>query len=51
MITFEREALLAFILQPDRITSAQAGHVIKISLTRMCQEGRCLGGFQHTVDE
>ena len=28
------------ILQPDRISSAQAGHVIKVSLTRLYQEGR-----------
>jgi hypothetical protein len=40
-----------YIRQPDRITSAQAGHVIKISLTRLYQEGRFLGGFEHTVDD
>jgi hypothetical protein len=40
-----------YILQPDRITSAQAGHVIKVSLTRLYQEGRFLGGFEHTVDD
>jgi hypothetical protein len=38
------------ILQPDRISSAQAGHVIKVSLTRLYQEGRFLGGFEYTVD-
>ena len=40
-----------YILQPDRISSAQAGHVIKVSLTRLYQEGRFLGGFEHTVDD
>jgi hypothetical protein len=40
-----------YILQPDQITSAQAGHVIKVSLTQMYQEGRFLGGCEHTVDE
>ena len=40
-----------YILQPDRITSAQAGHVIKVSLTRLYQEGRFLGGFEHAVDD
>jgi hypothetical protein len=40
-----------YILQPDRITSAQAGHVIKASLTQMYQSGRFLGGFEQTVDE
>ena len=39
-----------YILQPDRITSAQAGHVIKVSLTRLYQESRFLGGFEHTVE-
>ena len=40
-----------YILQSDRISSAQAGHVIKVSLTRLYQEGRFLGGFEHTVDD
>jgi hypothetical protein len=39
------------ILQPDRISSAQAGQVIKVSLTRLYQEGHFLGGFEYTVDE
>jgi hypothetical protein len=38
------------ILQPGQISSAQAGHVIKVSLTRLYQEGRFLGGFEATVD-
>jgi hypothetical protein len=36
------------ILVPDKITSAQAGAMIKASLTRMYSEGRFLGGFEHT---
>jgi hypothetical protein len=40
-----------YILQPDRISSAQAGHVIKVSLTRLYQAGRFLGGFEYTVDD
>ncbi len=40
-----------YILQPDRITSAQAGAVIKVSLIRLYQEGRFLGGFEHTIDD
>lgn len=36
------------ILLPERITSAQAGQMIKVSLTKMYAEGRFLGGFEHT---
>jgi hypothetical protein len=36
------------ILKPDKITSAQAGKMIKQSLTRMYAEDRFLGGFEHT---
>lgn len=39
------------ILKPDRITSAQAGAMIKTSLTRMYAEGRFLGGFEYTERE
>jgi hypothetical protein len=35
------------ILLPDLITPAQAGQVIKASLSKMYAEGRFLGGFQH----
>ena len=35
------------ILKPDKITSAQAGAMIKSSLTRMYAEGRFLGRFEH----
>jgi Domain of unknown function (DUF5680) len=39
------------IIQPDKISSAQAGNVIKQSLTKMYQSGRFLGGFINWVDE
>jgi Domain of unknown function (DUF5680) len=35
------------ILRPDLITPAQAGQVIKASLSKMYTEGRFLGGFEH----
>lgn len=35
------------ILHPERITAAQAGHVIQASLSKMYTEGRFLGGFEH----
>jgi hypothetical protein len=35
------------ILKPDKITSAQAGAMIKSSLTKMYAEGRFLGRFEH----
>jgi len=37
------------ILQPGRITAAQAGQVIKESLTCLYREGRFLGGFEHVT--
>jgi hypothetical protein len=36
------------ILNPSAITSAQAGQMIKVSLTQMYAEGRFLGGFRHS---
>ena len=39
------------ILDPEAITSALAGQMIKVSLTKMYAEGRFLGGFQNTVEE
>lgn len=35
------------ILKPDKITSAQAGVMIKRSLSHMYAEGRFLGSFEH----
>ncbi len=39
------------ILREDLITAAQAGQMIKASLSRMYQEGRFLGGFEHTEND
>ena len=36
------------IIKPDQITSAEAGVMIKISLSYLYAEGRFLGGFVHT---
>jgi len=37
-----------YILKPELITPAQAGQMIKSSLSRMYTEGRFLGGFQYS---
>lgn len=37
-----------YLIRPDRITAAEAGAMIKESLTAMYREGRFLGGFTHT---
>lgn len=39
------------ILRREAITAAEAGQVIKASLSRMYQEGRFLGGFEFAVDD
>ena len=36
------------ILDPAKITAAEAGFIIKTSLSRLYAENRFLGGFQHT---
>jgi hypothetical protein len=56
IVYYERQVVwgmnyFGYVLRPDRISPAQAGHVIKVSLTRLYQEGRFLGGFEHTVDD
>jgi hypothetical protein len=37
-----------YIIKPELITPAQAGRMIKASLSRMYTENRFLGGFQHS---
>ena len=37
------------ILEPARITAAEAGQMIQESLARMYEEGRFLGGFEHSI--
>lgn len=39
-----------YILRPELITAAEAGMMIKASLSRMYNEGRFLGGFRHSQD-
>ena len=38
------------ILEPALITAAEAGQIIKASLTQMYKQGRFLGGFTHSVE-
>jgi hypothetical protein len=39
------------VLKPELITAAEAGRMIKESLSRMYAEGRFLGGYQHVAGE
>ena len=39
------------ILEPSLITAAEAGQMIQKSLSALYQEGRFLGGFQHTLGQ
>ncbi len=53
VVFYKGEAIWAmnyygYILNPDLITPAHAGHMIQVSLTRMYQEGRFLDGTRHT---
>lgn len=36
-----------YLIRPEKITAAEAGAMIKRSLTALYQEGRFLGGFTH----
>ena len=38
------------ILEPGKISAAEAGQIIKESLSRMYREERFLGGFEHTTE-
>jgi hypothetical protein len=38
------------VLEPSMITAADAGQIIQESLSKMYQEGRFLGGFEHTTE-
>src|SRR5215510_6223941 len=39
------------IIQPENITAAEAGQIIKTSLSRLYQEGRFLGSFEFSIDD
>ncbi len=45
------ENYFGYILKPEKITSAQAGQVIKASLTAMYAENRFLGRFDYTLEQ
>jgi hypothetical protein len=52
VVYYENEPVWAMnyygrIIEPEKITPAEAGQVIKESLSRMYKEGRFLGGFEH----
>ncbi|MCA9959052.1 MAG: DUF5680 domain-containing protein [Chloroflexota bacterium] len=38
------------IIEPETITAAETGQIIKNSLSKMYEEGRFLGGFVHSVN-
>jgi len=39
------------ILEPSRVTAAEAGQIIKESLSCLYREGRFLGGFEYTTPQ
>jgi hypothetical protein len=52
VVTYEDEPVWAMnyygrILEPAMITAAEAGRIIQESLSKMYEEGRFLGGFEH----
>ncbi|MFP4343617.1 MAG: DUF5680 domain-containing protein [Anaerolineales bacterium] len=52
VVYFEGEAVWAMnyygrLLQPEKLTAAEAGQVIKAALSALYREGRFLGGFRH----
>jgi hypothetical protein len=40
-----------YILLPNLIQAAEAGHIIKVSLSALYKEERFLGGFEYAVDD
>jgi hypothetical protein len=52
VVYYENEPVWAMnyygrIIEPEKITAAETGQIIKESLSRMYKEGRFLGGFEH----
>lgn len=39
------------VIQPEKITGAEVGKILKTSLSEMYKEGRFLGSFEYTVDD
>ena len=55
VVYYENEPIWAMnyygrIIKPESITAAEAGQIIKASLSRLYQEGRFLGGFEFSTD-
>jgi hypothetical protein len=53
VVYFKGEAVWAMnyygkVIQPEKITAAEAGQTIKASLSKMYEESRFLGGFSYT---
>lgn len=40
-----------YILEPERITAAETIQMIRSSLSKMYEQGRFLGGFEHVEDD
>ena len=38
------------IIKPEKITASEVGQILKSSLSIMYQQGRFLGGFEHTIE-
>jgi hypothetical protein len=54
VVYYENEPVWAMnyygrIIEPEKISAAEAGQIIKESLSLMYQEGRFLGGFEHAA--
>ena len=55
VVFYENEPIWAMnyygrIVKPESITAAEAGRIIKASLSTLYQEGRFLGGFEFSTD-
>jgi hypothetical protein len=56
VVYFEDEPVWAMnyygkIIEPEKITGAEAGKMIKESLSRLYEEGRFLGGFEYSAGD
>jgi hypothetical protein len=56
VVYFENQPVWAMnyygrIIQPEKITGAEVGKILKTSLSEMYKEGRFLGGFEYTVGD
>jgi hypothetical protein len=56
VVYFESEPVWAMnyygrILEPTLITASKTGRIIQESLSRLYEEGRFLGGFEHAIED